>query len=227
MPIRLPEFSDKYAQALRVCAFAGEASKKKRRPLEKQYLQSSYPTDNGTAWMGLILEDADDDHIHFHIDLAFDHLFDESDKRFETISVQQAIKAIDRVIGLNANAYVCAQYSIPFGDLPKRGILASLLGTSTEVCGSEMCLTGATMNIDGDPFTKLRWQIGEDEDDELCIDVTLEADQVIAEITDDYLIALAQTMRQGIDCFVFESQSDKASHENQPKAMSKATSRTG
>lgn len=162
-------------------------------------------------WIRLVVQAPGGSHLHLHVEISRE----EMDRIFQVVDLRDLLGVIENFMGTQVYGSVTAKYSVPIERLPRRGILCSLLGISAEACGSEMILTGATMDIEGDPFNRLVWQVDDENEDK--VSVTLEADAEF-EVEEGYLVKLSQVMREGVDCFVYESQ-ENVEHVRQPQGQ--------
>ncbi|MCH8216356.1 MAG: hypothetical protein IH892_06245, partial [Planctomycetes bacterium] len=157
----------------------------------------------GAAWLRLLLDLEDGKPGHFHFDIGRDSVYGEQ-KSLEIVDINEVHKLVDRFAGLDVRIALSAEYSIPLNQLPERGMISTLLGVETESCGVNLSVDGASMSIEDDVFTRIRWFYNKNKK---CIEANLEA-QTESEIDDEYLEDAVELMRVGLECFIFETSED-------------------
>ncbi len=205
MDLTLPDLEQLGIEELHLCAFFGGEdeflSRWKTDPVE---LQSSYKTDTGEVGIRLVIEaegSGDDAHGHLHIDLNNTAEFTGL-RELDRVQLRELIDQLANLKGHTVFASIAADFILGIDELPRHGMIRTILGVSTESCGSQLSLTGSEMSIDGDLFRRLTWTLIEDDD---LIDAKLYANTE-TEIGDDYVNSAARLMRQGVECFVLESE---------------------
>lgn len=200
MNISLPAFEDDFLNELMVCATFHTDSPSQLKSDESVRLQSKYTISEGTAWLRILLDSEDGTHGHLHFDIGRDSVYDEL-QSLETVDVSEVHKLVERFTDQAVDMVLSAEYSIPLDQLPARGMIRTLFEVGTESCGAYLSVDGASMSIDDDLFTKIRWYYNEKKD---CIEVTLVARKESV-IDDKYLEDVVELMRNGVECFIFET----------------------
>lgn len=203
MNLAFPDFGDDSLMEFSVCAlFTADPPSRLDALPQRSLVQVRYEVAGNAVWARLAI-DKTGDHGHVHFDFGREGVYSEKDN-FEVKSIQEIGAILDGLNGQVAKLELNAHFAIDFDDLPEHGIITTLCGVSTESCGSTMSLDGASMAIDGDMFYKMRWN-RDYESDSVCVELFASSE---SEIREQYLVDLAEIMRNGLDCFVFET-SDK------------------
>lgn len=205
MEISLPDLDELGIEELHLCAyFGGEDEFLSRWITDEVTLQSIYSTKNGDVCIRLVIqaELGEDTHGHIHLDLAKSSDDFASLDAFDLVPIDDLFKQIEPLKGHKVFASIAAGFVFSVEDLPIRGMIRTMLGVSTQSCGSQLSLTGAEMSIDGDLFQRLKWKLSDD--DEL-VEAQLYADTETA-LASDYISSAARLMRQGVECFVLETE---------------------
>ena len=224
MTVCLPDFRDELLYELSACACACREDNKGVGWPEKgdTYLESGYSGHDHPAWIRLILDANDGEHCHFHVEVSREK-FDAS-SWFKSTSEGELVAAIEKLRGLTLDATLIAKYRVPMDSIPRRGIMRSLLGVSTQACGAEMFLSGATMDVESDLFRRITWQLSDTDRDQ--VNVKVEA-QSASTVGDDYLTRFVEVMRDGLDCFVFESTKEKTDNADDARSLPQKNVGTG
>jgi hypothetical protein len=218
MDLLLPDMKDEHLQEMVVCAWVHCDGHPET--FEKVQVQSRYPTANGFGWARLLLE-PDDDHGHAH--LHFNICREDDCREVRSIPAVEASELghlINRFSGRTANIALMGRYCADFGELSERGMICGLRGVSTESCGAQLVLDGASMSIvDHDFFTRLKWDYADDDD---AVIVRLWA-EIECSIEPRYLIDAVELMRNGLDCFVLETGQQPHAESSGPDLQEIAT----
>lgn len=205
MDLTLPDLFELGIEALHLCAyFDGDDEFLSRWTTDEVNLESSYPTKNGEIFIRLVVEAeiGEDGHGHIHFDIAkTSDDFADLDE-FDVVPIDDLFKQLEPLKGREVFASIAADFVVAVSDLPHRGMIRTILGVSTESCGSQLSLSGAEMSIHGDLFQRLKWRCS---DDDGIIEAQLYADTE-TEIGEDYISSAAKLMRQGVECFVLETE---------------------
>src|SRR5438105_4488892 len=118
---------------------------------EAARLEARFPANDEGVAVRLIFERCDEG--GGRLDLQIGHLDPiEDDRAFEGVSLDRVRKILDALPGQDVDVSVTGKFLLPLNDLPRRGIVAKLLGVSTEVRGAQLQLTGAEMDVQSDEF---------------------------------------------------------------------------
>lgn len=200
MNLIFPDFSDVALVEFGVCAiFAADPPSRLDGLPKRSLLQTRYEVDGSSVWARVAV-DVNGDRGHVHFDFGRDGRYSQRDD-FELKTAQEIGTFLRPFEGQVARVELNAEYAVDFESLPQHGIIATLCGVSTESCGSTMALDGASMAIDGDQFYRMRWT-RDYEDDTVCAELFASSE---CEINERYLVDLAETMQDGLCCFVFEN----------------------
>ncbi len=222
MDLSLPDLEQLGIEELHLCAyFGGDDAFLSRWMTDGVQLQSSYSTGNGDVGIRLVIEadgSGDDAYGHMHFDLKKTSEFTGVQK-FDCVPISELVDHLEPLKGHEVFASIAADFVLPVDTLPSRGMIRTILGVSTESCGSQLSLTGAEMSIDGDLFQRLQWNFIEEGE---FIDAKLYA-ETEADVGDDYIANAAQLMRQGVECFVLESEERlvRYAKQNAPESNAK------
>ena len=102
---------------------------------------------------------------HVHFDIVRKRRRDQPSSNLETIS-----KEIEKYYQFPASGWVSAGWSFSKEDAPKSGFICALLGVSTAVGGETLTLTGSRMEISGDFFDEIKWDLSRDGEMDIEID---------------------------------------------------------
>ncbi|MCH8047681.1 MAG: hypothetical protein IID44_28640 [Planctomycetes bacterium] len=145
----------------------------------------------------LIHKEGDGTHGHLHFDVARDDHFEEISV-LNTVELETLLEYTEHFIGQEVQLSPSARFRIPIADIPKLGIVSTLLGVTTQACGAEMSLVGAALSISDETFDYVRWSRDGDN-----VTAYLEADTETI-VDDQYLTNIESLMIGGFDCFVLE-----------------------
>ena len=212
MSIHLPDFRQDFLYSISVCTLlhVDDASVLGELPFAA-YAEYRIADDAEAIFaVDIEREERDDAGKHFHLHINVCKKDSASLHGSPTQLDIDSLKAIFNPLqGQLLAAYIDGNFSIPRSDLPRHGMIATLLGLSTRSCGSEMEVRGATFAMYGDTFTDLNWKHNEKED---CVYGYLAGDIDIP-LDDDLLTNINSLLHDGIYCFVLErNESDVHQH---------------
>jgi hypothetical protein len=198
----LPAFNNPSICELHFCANKSADSQDHSLPDGEIRYFTEYGGESGTLYGTLIIESyPEPKSVHFHAD--FGRESPRPDSRFRKVDADIFKAACQRVLGMTFHVLVGAKFSVGFESLPRFGIIRTLYGTSTEACGSEMFLNGATMTVHDDTFHELKWRV---EDETENVSGELEGVTEI-EADEEYFSALEAIVDTGLECLVYEFES--------------------
>lgn len=205
MELSLPDLGQLHIEELHLCGyFGGDDEFLSRWTTDGVNLQSRYPTKNGDISIRLVIEAeiGEDAYGHIHFDISKTPDGFASLHEFDIVPIDDLFKQLEPLKGHEVFASIAADFVFSIGDLPRRGMIRTVLGVSTESCGSQLSLTGAEMAIDGDLFRQLKWKLSEND---WLVETQLYADTE-TKIGRDYISDAAELMRQGVGRFVLETE---------------------
>jgi hypothetical protein len=134
---------------------------------------------------------------HLHIDLLRPSML--LSKPEPTDSLKDALKKLERFVGLEVVASFEGKFEVKIADLPSGGIIRSLL-LESKTGNVEITVSGAQFTITGAPISEIRWLALSDEK----IGLSLEAEPVKTTITEGYLVKALDILETGLDVFVLK-----------------------
>ncbi len=203
MSLEFPEFGDELLQRFSVCARFNVDSGSRLDGLPERTLSKTAHGGLGNSFSAWLAVDVDATNSYAHAHFDFERVSGPekaTTENFVLKSNDEIGALIAPFFGQAATIELSGEYLVPFDALPEHGIIATLRGVGTESCGSSMLLDGASMAIDGDLFYKLKWNF-DYESDSVCASLFATSESAIS---DKYLVELADLMRSGLNCFVFE-----------------------
>lgn len=213
MALAFPDFDDQLLEQFTACANFHADDASRLTGIGRIGLQAQVNASGGPIWIRLVCEPDDEGvHGHVHFDIGREFIYEEV-KSLTTVTPEELADAASRFFGQTMDVRFIATYSIMVEVLPRHGLISALLGIETESCGHCLALDGASMSIVGDLFTRLRWDLDEETD---AVEVELTADTQ-TEYTTNYLPALIDVMRDGLECFVLETGEARKYAGNRPK----------
>jgi hypothetical protein len=225
MDLLLPDFKDERLRELVACAWV-HCDGQSPVAFDKIRMQSRYGSDSGFAWARLLLEPDDDEgHTHLHFNIGREKDYREV-RDVQKVDAVELGKQIDRFSGRTANLALMAKYAVDLDDLSGRGLISGLRGISTESCGSQLVLDGASMSIvdNSDGFTRLRWDYSEDKDsgeaDLVTVRLSAEIEGLIGP---RYLLDAIDLMKMGFECFVLDTGKPRHAESSGPGVQEIAT----
>ena len=208
-----PRFEDAFLQEFSVCAMFDVDSEPRFQGLDSEIrVQCRYAAEEGWVWIRLRIEIKDKIRGHVHCDIAREGVYVEGDTA-TTVSSDELENLLRRFCGQRAEVAFNGDYLLSLTDLPRRGIISTLLGVQTEASGAHLFLDGASMAISSDLFTSLNWKY-DPVYETVC--ATLRAETQLS-IEPDYLFTLAGQMREGFDCLILEKSGSTTDYDKRTR----------
>lgn len=204
MNLAVPELQEFRLEQLSVCAFFdGDNDFLSIWEKDEVGVYLSRDTSYGEYVVRMVIqaETGEFSHGHLHFDIGRPESFDNY-QSLEQVSQDQLNEHLAQLEEIDLDVHIGSESLLPRDELPQRGMIKTLLGVSTESCGSRLVMTGSTMEIEGDLFRLLRWNFREETG---MIDAKLSAETETT-LDDAYLIHAASLMREGVECFVLETE---------------------
>jgi len=209
MPIRLPDFDRYHLLQLAVCACP-----KLDNPRISEWLDGlDYKTvrqagEGDRLYIRRFGDLSGQDHGHFHLEAARQSLFRrplEADERLDAV-----LDSLGPLEGLTIGTSVFAKFIVQGDDLPKRGVIATLLGASESLEVAQLVVMGCEMAVRGDvPYSKVGWHAAE-EGKEIVVDIQGRFDVLM---DDNVLVSAAENMYKGLETLVLGRHSERKNGE--------------
>jgi hypothetical protein len=168
-----------------------------------EHVIAPYETEAGeTAWMEATLELFDEDEtIHFHVEFSIEK--PDTDDVVE-LPAPDIVKKITTFLSQGSEQEGFAQshavIEVPRKEIPENGLVAKLLNFHQQSCGAKLSLAGATLTMDDEAFTKMKFA-QRNESDDICVELWAEG---FAEIDEGLISSFFDLLSTGFDCFAFE-----------------------
>lgn len=152
----------------------------------------------------------DEPRAHLHLDLAVDSYFE--DRQAPATSTIEAIQEeVHKFESLELDVDIECKFRIQRESLPKRSLIAAILGLSTRSMGAKMNLTGAQMTVGDKVYRSFRWVLVGDD----ALEVAIESQKKIV-LDDHYLETLVSICTDGFNRFVLEKRKPNETEPQKP-----------
>ena len=206
MAVKLPKFEGKYGLMVTACGqLKGTNVAPGSAGREKKPRVARYQTPSGIAFVRSWF--AGKTKRHLHMDCALGSVFRHRPKPKTTHRKAEVLQLIEGVLGKKIDVHITEHFDIPFGDLPKTGLIRSL---SPKQKSGDMTvkLTGCSLSLTGVPVTSIRWNIRK-EGKKRIVHVCIEAERSET-ISEQYLPGLCTWMEKQLLLFVLGRREDES-----------------
>jgi len=194
MPIVLPKFANSYRQQLTACSRILTEDKSLLRLFKDEPV---FVAGVSRGKSKLYVRAALDQGAHFHVDIAKPSYFSLKNRPEPTHSWDTIEKLWERFLNQKIRFRGVGIYTIPFADLPDRGLIRSV---SIETKSGEvgMKLTSGAITFSGAPIQRLRWSL-KNEGKNVAIELETRREQILSEV---YLLDTEKIVDDAFDVFV-------------------------
>jgi hypothetical protein len=195
----LPDFKNAHFCWMTVFGEVVSASKELTEWMKaEQPRVSEFKTQKGNGHIRLILVGGSDSENHVHIDIfaagiAPKDIVDDS----QVAQLNAIQESLERLVGKTIDTNIEAGFKATFNELPESGIIRSMF-FKTQMGDVAIKSNGAKLLIEGAPVQQLTWYAP----DANHIHVSVEAESIKKDMSDDYLTSASIAMEQAFNVFV-------------------------